>query len=129
MPTHILVYDHSALILANFQHTLELAGFRVTARFPREIEPPQVAKHQPDFILLALVQESYRSSVERILAIHDEPTLVHIPIVLAVPDDQDIPVPQDVEGMVAVRYRQKPFNIDAAIAAIRALENKDSSQS
>jgi len=129
MPTHILVYDHSALILANFQHTLEMSGFRVTARFPREIEPPQVAKYQPDIILLALIQESYRSSVERILAIHDDPTLVHIPIVLAVPDDQTIPVPQDVEGMVSVRYRQKPFNIDETIAAIRALENKGDSRS
>lgn len=124
---HVLVYDHSAVILANFQYHLEMNGFKVTARFPRELEPAQVAKHRPDVILLALTEESYRSSLKAVIAIHDDPALVHIPIVLAVPTDQDIPVPQDVEGITCVRYQQKPFNIDEAVAAIRALETPNQS--
>lgn len=123
-----MVFDHSALILANFQHALEMNGFKVTARFPREIEPALVSKHMPDIILLALSQEAYRSSLERMIVVHDDPTLVHIPIVLAIPTDQDLPVPQDVTGIVQVRYQQKPFNIDEAMAAIRALENNDDSR-
>jgi len=127
MPAHLLVYDHSAVILANIQHTLEMCGYKVTARFPREIEPREVAKHKPDIIVLTLVEDSYRSAVERILQIHDDPTLVHMPIVIGVPTDQEIPTPQDIEGIVTVRYRQKPFNIDEIVAAVRALEENDDS--
>ena len=79
--------------------------------------------------MLTLVADSYRSAVERILQIHDDPTLVHIPIVIGVPTDQEIPTPQDIVGIVNVRYQQKPFNIDEIIAAVRALEtNNDSSR-
>ena len=125
MPAHVLVYDHSATILANFQHTLVQAGFRVTARFPREIERSEVAKHAPDILVLALSQEAYRSAIERVLFVHDDPTLVQIPILLVVPDDQTIPVPTDIAGIHYARYRQKPFNIDQVIEAVEALYPPD----
>lgn len=121
MPVHVLVYDHSATILANFHYVLMQAGFRVTARFPRELEPEQARKHAPDVLLVALTQETYHGTLKRAVTIHDDPTLVHIPIVFAVPDDQQIPVPDDIAGTQIVTYRQKPFQIDAVIATIRAL--------
>jgi PleD family two-component response regulator len=124
MLTHVLVYDHSASILANFQHDLDRAGFRVTARFPREIELTEIAKHRPDIIMLALAPETSRNSLERMLFVHDEPTLVHIPILLAIPDDENILVPTDVAGVHYTRYRKTPFNIDAVIAAAKAITQK-----
>lgn len=118
---HILVFDHSAVTLANFQHSLMEAGFRVTGRFPREINLREVQKHSPDAIVLGLVETFSTATVDRMVDIHDEPTTSHIPIIVASPRHHNIILRLPEVGMTHVHYTPEPFEIDAVIAQLRAL--------
>lgn len=124
MPAHVLLYDHSAVILANFQHFLLQHGFQVTARFPREIEVAQVRKHAPDVIVLAMQEGVSGNALERIVEVHDDPTTAHIPVVIATPVGQRMSLELPMVGMTQVDYIAKPFNIDAVIAAVENLAQK-----
>jgi PleD family two-component response regulator len=125
MAVHILLYDHSAVILARFQHALVKAGYRVTDRFPREMTVDQVRNYNPDALVLALTRTALQSGLEKLRPVRDHPTTLHIPVVVATPVEEDITLDIEDEGVTHVRYRNEPFNIDDLLLAIPPLVAND----
>lgn len=123
MSTHILVFDHSAVLLATFEHQIEAAGYKVTPRFPREINKREIAKHSPDIILLALPETGGSDALGRMIALHDDPELVHLPVVVATPSGQRLHVDSLPVGITHVDFMLTPFDIQDVLAEIRRIEH------
>lgn len=118
---YVLLYDHSAVLLARFQDRLLSAGYRVTARFPREMTIEQVRKHAPDVIVLGLTAEAGTGGLEKLRLVRDHPTTVHIPAIIATEAGTDIPVPFDDVMVRHVEFTVMPFNCDQVLAELEQL--------
>lgn len=121
-----MLYDHSAVILANFQHHIAQQGYDVIARFPREINVREVSKHKPEVIVLAMQKNAFGNALECMIEVHDDPLTVHIPVIVATPIDETLEFDLPEVGMSHVFYTPEPFNIDHVIDALNALDLPDS---